>query len=182
MRLARTCYLRNIASSLYPWSFWEEKGIVALMRTYFCRPDPLRDFFVCLMGSVHSSRNFGVEFRVIFFFFWLHLAHGTCKCPGQGLSLFHNCSPSHSSENTGSLTSWAMRELWGNSFLFFINFFYGNTHSTWKFLGQGLNPSHSCSNARSLNPLQAGDQTHASAVTCATADVFLIHWATVETP
>ena len=36
--------------------------------------------------------------------------------------------------------------------------FYGQTHGIWKFLGQGLNLSHSCSNAGSFNPLhQARD-------------------------
>ena len=58
----------------------------------------------------------------------------------------------------------------------FWNFLSGHTYSIWKFLGQGLNPSHShdlcssCDNDRSFNPLRwAGDQTHASTATQATA-------------
>ena len=38
-----------------------------------------------------------------------------------------------------------------NSFFFFL--IYGCTHGTWKFLGQEMNPSHSCGNARSFNLL-----------------------------
>ena len=53
----------------------------------------------------------------------------------------------------------------GNKFLksqriysLYYCFFYGHTHGTWKFLGQGLNMSHTCGNARSFNPLcPAGD-------------------------
>ena len=44
--------------------------------------------------------------------------------------------------------------------------FYGHTPGIWKFLGQGLNPNHSCNpchscgNAGSFNPLHlAGDPT-----------------------
>ena len=71
------------------------------------------------------------------------------------------------------------------SFFFFLN---GRTHNIRKFLGQGLNPSCSCnlchsgSNAGYFNPLYlAGDGTHASAVTWATAVRFLTHCATVGT-
>ena len=38
--------------------------------------------------------------------------------------------------------------------------FYGPTHSIWKFLGQGLNPSHSCGNTRSFSPLGWGATLH----------------------
>ena len=37
-----------------------------------------------------------------------------------------------------------------NPQLFFFN---GCTHGIWKFLGQGLHPSHSCGNARYFNLL-----------------------------
>ena len=48
------------------------------------------------------------------------------------------------------------------SLSFFFFYFYGCTHGTWKFLGQELNPRHSCdlrhscSNDRSFNPLFQG--------------------------
>ena len=71
----------------------------------------------------------------------------------------------------------------------YVCIFNGCTCSIWKFLGERLNPSHSCnlccncSSAGFFNPLhQAGDQTHASPVTCATAVRFLTHCATVRTP
>ena len=71
------------------------------------------------------------------------------------------------------------------SFLFSL---YGFRHSTWKFLGQGLNLSHSCelhhncSNARSFNPLyQARDRSWTSAVTQAIAVRFLTQSTTVRT-
>ena len=46
-------------------------------------------------------------------------------------------------------------------------YFFPHTHSTWKFLGQRLNLSHSCdlrhscSNTRSFNPLWDGTHTGA---------------------
>ena len=44
-----------------------------------------------------------------------------------------------------------------NSYLFLFD---GCTYGTWKFPGQEVNPSHSCGNARSFNPLcQAGNRT-----------------------
>ena len=44
------------------------------------------------------------------------------------------------------------------------------TRSVWKFPGQGLNPSHSCSNTRSFTPLRgAGNWTLASTATRAAA-------------
>ena len=75
-------------------------------------------------------------------------------------------------------------------FLFFsFLFLNGCTHSMWKFLGRGLNPSHSfnlhhsCNNTRSFKPLsQAGDQTHTSTATQATAVRLLTHCSTVGTP
>ena len=49
--------------------------------------------------------------------------------------------------------------LMGTNTIFF--FFNGRTCSIWKFLGQGLNPSHSCSNTGSFNPpSEARDGTH----------------------
>ena len=74
--------------------------------------------------------------------------------------------------------------------LLFLGFlFYGCCCGTWKFLGQGLNlshncdPSHSCSNAGSFNPLhQVRDQTYTSTVTWAAAVRFLTHCTTVGTP
>ena len=67
-------------------------------------------------------------------------------------------------------------------FFFIFFFFYSHTRGIWKFLGQGLNPSwscdllHSCSNARSFNPLHwTKDVTHTSAVTWATAVGSLTH-------
>ena len=58
----------------------------------------------------------------------------------------------------------------------FIYLFYGSTRSIWKFLGQGLNLSHSYdlqrsyNNARPFNPLhQARYQTHISGATQAAA-------------
>ena len=69
-------------------------------------------------------------------------------------------------------------------YLFLFTYFYGHTCSLWKFLGQRLNPSHSCdlhhscSNARSFNSLhQAGHWTCASAVIQAATDGFLTHCA-----
>ena len=59
----------------------------------------------------------------------------------------------------------------GNAYFFFL-IFYGYTCSIWKFLGQGLNPSHicdlcyNCSNARPFSPLgPANDQTFSSTET-----------------
>ena len=53
-----------------------------------------------------------------------------------------------------------------NSFdkLFFFFFFFCCDHGTWKFLGQGLNLSHSCDNAGSLTywGLNTGDSSHCS--------------------
>ena len=44
--------------------------------------------------------------------------------------------------------------------LFFVFNFYGPTHSRWKALSQGLNPSHSCNLCHISNPLsQAGGPT-----------------------
>ena len=72
-----------------------------------------------------------------------------------------------------------------------LNSFFLNvcTHSIWKFLGHGLNPSNSwdlccsCSNIRSFNPLHQGrDWTHAPAVTEAAAVWFLTHCTTAGTP
>ena len=68
-------------------------------------------------------------------------------------------------------------------------FFYGHTCSTCKFLGQGLNLSHSCnlhhgcSNAGSFYPLRrARDQTWASAATWAPEVGFLMHYNRAVTP
>ena len=67
------------------------------------------------------------------------------------------------------------------SILFFP--FYNCTLGIWKFLGQGLNPSHSCSNTRYFNPLcQAGDWTSTSAVTWAPTLEFLTHCTMEGTP
>ena len=38
-------------------------------------------------------------------------AHGMWKFLGQGSNLCHSCNQSHSSDNTGSLNCWALREL-----------------------------------------------------------------------
>ena len=72
---------------------------------------------------------------------------------------------------------------------FYFYFFNGYTHSIWRFLGQGLNPScshnlcHGSTNTGSFNPLcQAGDQTRASTGTRAPVVGFLTHCATTETP
>ena len=43
------------------------------------------------------------------FWFWPCLQH--TKFPSQRLNLRHSCNQSHSSDNTRSLTYWAMREL-----------------------------------------------------------------------
>ena len=74
-------------------------------------------------------------------------------------------------------------------YLSFFFFFKHHTHSIWKFLGQGLNPSHICDlchswgNAESFNSLcQAGIQTCASTVTGATVVGFLSHIATAGVP
>ena len=68
-------------------------------------------------------------------------------------------------------------------------FFYSCTNGIWKFLGQGLNTSHSwdvlcsCCNTRSFNPLPwAGEQTCTSAVTWATAVRFLTQRTLPGTP
>ena len=62
---------------------------------------------------------------------------------------------------------------------FYLFLFYGLGHAIWKFLGQTLNPSHSCdlnhscSNTGSFNPLcWARDPTPASSVTPAAAVEF----------
>ena len=69
------------------------------------------------------------------------------------------------------------------SFIHFFHLFffslYGRTHSIWKFLGQGLNPGHSCNlwcscgNASSFNPMPwAGNWTCTSIATWATQSYF----------
>ena len=70
-----------------------------------------------------------------------------------------------------------------------MSFFNGPTCGTWAFPVQGLNLScscgqcRSCGKARSFNPLhQAGNRTHTSAETGATAVGFLTYYATVGTP
>ena len=67
------------------------------------------------------------------------------------------------------------------------NFFNGHTHNIWKFLGQGLNLSHSCDlghsygNAGSFNPWpRAGNQTRTSTVTAIVG--FLTHCTIAGTP
>ena len=80
--------------------------------------------------------------------------------------------------------------VWFFCLFYFVLFcFNGCTHDTWKFLGQGLNPSHSynlhcsCGSAGSFNPLhQAGDQTHTSTGNRTAAVMFLTHCTTVGTP
>ena len=66
---------------------------------------------------------------------------------------------------------------------FFILFFNGRIHGIWKFPAQGLDLSHSYGNILSFNLLhQIGDQTHIPTSTQASAVLFLIHCAIVETP
>ena len=56
-------------------------------------------------------------------------------------------------------------------------------YSIWKFLGQGLNPSHSCRNGIPFKPLcLSGDQTQASAATSLLPVRFLTCCSTVGTP
>ena len=78
---------------------------------------------------------------------------------------------------------WYVCYLYFPTHLFFFPF-YGLTCYRWKFLGQGLNLSHSCnlshrcSNTRSMNPLHwAGDQTYTFTVTSASVVRFLTHCA-----
>ena len=72
------------------------------------------------------------------------------------------------------------RLLWVEVFSFLFN---GLTRGLWKFPGQGLNLSHSCSNVKSFNALlQGGDWTHASAATRGAAVGFLNHSTTAGTP
>ena len=75
--------------------------------------------------------------------------------------------------------------LFRKSFFFLIkkNAFMAAPDSIWKFPGQRLNPSHSCGNTRSFNPLLwARDQTCASPVIRASAVRFLTHWGMAGTP
>ena len=69
---------------------------------------------------------------------------------------------------------------------YFTLLFYGCTHCIWKFLGQGLNPSHSWAAVAipdPFNPLhQTGDWTHTSAATRAAAVGFQTHCTTAGTP
>ena len=67
--------------------------------------------------------------------------------------------------------------------------FYGCTRSTWRFLGQGFNPScshdrhHSCANARSFNSLhRTKDSTCPSAATCVAAPGSFIHCTAAGMP
>ena len=50
-------------------------------------------------------------YHAVLFFFFLDHTHGMWKFPGQGLNLRHSSNQSYSSDNTGSLTHWAKREL-----------------------------------------------------------------------
>ena len=52
-------------------------------------------------------------FLFIYVFMYLFFGHpwGMQKFPAQRLNFHHNCSQSHSSDNTVSLTHWAMREV-----------------------------------------------------------------------
>ena len=59
--------------------------------------------------------------------------------------------------------------------------YHGYTHGIWKFPGQG--PNLSCSHSRLFNPLcRAGDRTHTSPGTGATAVGFLTPCALARTP
>ena len=74
-----------------------------------------------------------------------------------------------------------MRRICPGLLLFFS--FDGGGHGIWKFLGQGLNVSSSCSSAGSFNPLkQAKDGTCASTETRAAAVEFLTHCTTTGMP
>ena len=76
------------------------------------------------------------------------------------------------------------------TFYFVVTVFFNSwTCSIWKFLGQGLNPSHSwdlhcsCSNTGSFNPLhRAGDQTSTSEVTWAAVAVGFLFSSLKATP
>ena len=76
-------------------------------------------------------------FKKIYLF---HCTQGMWKFLGQGSNSHHNCDPSHSSDNTGSLICCATRELWLPTF-----FAGGWTRGMWKFSGSGSNWSCSCS-------------------------------------
>ena len=80
------------------------------------------------------------------------------------------------------------RKPWGFLFVCLLSFFIlgeGCTCGIWRFLGQGLNLSHSCDlcrscgNTRSFNPVCP---VHASGATQATAVIILTHCTTVGTP
>ena len=59
------------------------------------------------------------------------------------------------------------------SIIYFLN---GCTHSIWNFPSQGLNLNHSCSSARSFNPLhRPRDRTHTPTTTQAVSVRFLTH-------
>ena len=77
----------------------------------------------------------------------------------------------------------------GFDFTYVVSFFLSHTHSIWKFLSQGLTPSHSydlshsSGNTESFNPLcWAKDRTHTSVATQAAAVGFLTHCASAGTP
>ena len=55
---------------------------------------------------------------------WFWLYHGMWKFLGQGSNLCHGLNQSHSSDNAGSLTHWATRELQENLFLCIFFFFF----------------------------------------------------------
>ena len=61
-------------------------------------------------------------------------------------------------------------------------YIYGHTHGTWKFLGQRMNLSHGCSNARSLTHC-ASPGIKSKPLQCPEAPVrFLTHCAKRELP
>ena len=85
--------------------------------------------------------------KLVILILFFGCTHGMQNFPGQGLNPSHSSDPGHCSDNTGSLTHCATREL-----LVFCLFFGegGCAHSIQKFPSQGLNPHHSSSNAGSL--------------------------------
>lgn len=121
----------------FSYSFVEVPSLVSiwsLVKHTCCKYLPLCTFlfqflFVCL--------------------FWLYLQHVEVSGPGS-LNSRHSSYSNHCSDNVGSLTHWATKELLLFNFLIFFSF--GHTHTLVEVPGPGIKPgpSHSSDNTGSL--------------------------------
>ena len=98
-------------------------------------------------SQLHCWSFFGIKFRG----WWnIHLALASPCQVGNGGLIFPGTQKEvvFLSRSQDYSSTFVIQSMLFFSFFFF--YFYGYTHSLWKFPGQGLNPSCTCSNAESL--------------------------------